>query len=175
MSNCCSNTQNQNADNRLKTIGIIAAVLIVGGIAFGVMSGGESSASGTPKISVSEKRFDFGKISMSEGFANHEFEIKNDGDADLVLSNIKTSCICTTAILKVDGKESPKFGMHKNPVGWSEKIKPGQTATLAVVYDPNAHGPNATGPITRKITMITNDKSTNNGGFAFTIMGEVIK
>jgi len=162
-------------DTRLKILGIVSLVLITIGVTVGVMSNTESSDGGSPKISVKEKRFDFGKISMAKGLTKHEFEITNDGDSDLVLSNIKTSCMCTSAILKANGKNSPKFGMHKNPLSWSEKIKPGETAILDVTYDPNAHGPDATGPITRTISMLTNDKSTNNGNFTFTVAGEVVK
>lgn len=112
---------------------------------------------GTPKMVISETEFDAGEISMADGPLIHSYEIKNDGDGDLKISAIETSCMCTTSVLKVDDKTSPEFGMHGNPVGWSEKIAPGQTAELEVTFDPAFHGPSGTGPVTRAVVFETND------------------
>ena len=40
----------------------------------------------------------------------------------------------------------------------SETIQAGETAILLVNFDPNAHGPNATGSITRTVMLHTNSQ-----------------
>lgn len=152
-------------DKRIKILVISAAVLIIGSIAFGVIANKEQGASqsqGIPELTVKKRRFDFGTISMADGLVKHTFELKNTGSADLKISSIKTSCMCTEAVLEVGGKRSPKFGMHTSSVFWAEKIKPGQTANLEVIFDPNAHGPNATGPVTRTVTLLSNSRGKSN-------------
>ncbi len=57
--------------------------------------------------------------------------MQNTGDADLVISNLVTSCGCTTAELS------------------SNVIPPDQRANLMVTFAPDFHG--ASGPVTRLI------------------------
>jgi len=151
----------QGTDPRMKTFGIVAVVIIIIGALF-IFSGNEDEneiTGGTSILKASETRYDFGDISMADGLAKHNFVIKNEGDGILKFSNMQTSCMCTEVVLDVNGKRSPKFGMagHSNPRGWSQSINPGESANLEVIFDPNAHGPNATGPITRVVTIETND------------------
>jgi hypothetical protein len=47
-------------------------------------------------MSIDESVFDFGEISKDEA-ASHEFVIHNEGDAPLVISEVKTSCGCTAS------------------------------------------------------------------------------
>lgn len=103
---------------------------------------------------LTENKYDFGTISMANGTVNRDFEIKNDGQGELTINNIKTSCMCTTAVLEVNGEKSEVFAMHaaSSPF-WKMKLKPGETGKLTVTFDPNAHGPDATGPITREVTV----------------------
>src|SRR5680860_52200 len=153
----------QTTDPRMKTFGIIAVVAIIIGAIF-IFSGNKdenkAESEGTPKLKVAETRYDFGDISMKDGLATHNFVIENEGDGVLKFSAMETSCMCTSVILDVNGKRSPKFGMAgmgTNPRGWSGEILPGESANLEVIFDPNAHGPEATGPITRVVTIETND------------------
>jgi hypothetical protein len=83
--------------------------------------------------------------------------------------------MCTSAVLIVDGQRSRSFGMHNASLTWSKKIKPGQTAKLEVTFDPNAHGPDATGPVTREVTMYSNDAGKQNVKTKFIISADVIK
>jgi len=161
-----------------KIIIISTTILIIGGIAIGVVANKESSddqKGGVPELTIKEKRFSFGTISMADGLAKHTFKLENTGGSDLKIRSIKTSCMCTEAVLEIDGKKSPKFGMHTSSVGWSENIKPGQTADLEVIFDPNAHGPNATGPITRTVTLLSNSKGKNSARTDITFTANVTK
>lgn len=171
-------------DYRLKILIAAAAVLIIGGIVVGLASTKSESAvdkganQGEPRLSVNESRFDFGDVSMAEGKVSHSLNVKNEGSDDLAISSIFTSCMCTSAVLSVEGKKSPVFGMLGHGVNypfWSEKLKPGEQAELAVTFDPNAHGPNATGPITRTITLLSNDGGRSNSQTELVITANVIK
>ena len=59
--------------------------------------------------------------------------------------------------LKINGKESPVFGMSNNPTNWSETLSPGEEAELIAIFDPTHHGPEGTGLITRTISIKSND------------------
>ncbi len=88
---------------------------------------------------------------MAKGNVNHIFAITNLTNKDIVVSDITTSCMCTSAYI-VDGnsKQGP-FGMVG--MGYVPKanllIKAGETKNIDVVYDPNAHGPAGVGLIDR--------------------------
>lgn len=117
----------------------------------------ESSA----KIEIDHHNFDFGTISMAKGKVNHNWKIKNTSQNPLQISNLITSCMCTTAQLKADGKAiSPIFGMPMHgdeKSNWSEEIASGKAAEIEATFDPAAHGPEGTGPIERIISFKTND------------------
>lgn len=176
----------KKTDNRLNYLIVAAIILTIGGLVFGLASTDNQSGqdknsdaeSGTPRLSVDLNRFDFGDVSMARGKVNHSFNIKNQGDGYLTISNISTSCMCTSASLTVNGKTSPTFGMPGHGANfsfWSEKLKPGEEAELEVVFDPNAHGPNATGPITRVITLLSDDGSQKDSKTTLTITANVVK
>lgn len=152
----------QTSDPRLKIFIISAIALISVGLFFGFLTqknaSGEQSA--TPQIKIEEKRYNFGKVSMANGIVKHIFPIKNTGGANLKISDITTSCMCTKAVFESNGEKSPAFGMAghgANPLFWSSELAPGQNANLEVSFDPNAHGPNATGSITRTVSLFSND------------------
>lgn len=109
-------------------------------------------------IEISPLEYELGDISMAEGLVYRTFEIKNVGEGELSITDIRTSCMCTTAILTVDGETSPQFGMHSNTMLWSEKISPGQVGILEVTFDPAFHGPNGTGKFVRTINVSNNDR-----------------
>ncbi|PJE58251.1 MAG: hypothetical protein COU81_01705 [Candidatus Portnoybacteria bacterium CG10_big_fil_rev_8_21_14_0_10_36_7] len=142
--------------------------------AFGANDATPISTEKNPKISFEPTEFDAGDISMADGKYIKNYKLTNDGQLDLVISAITTSCMCTDAVLKVDGRTSPEFGMHGyNGPTWSETISPGQSGELKVIFDPLAHGPDATGPIERFITIISNDPDNPTSRVKFS--GNVIK
>ena len=170
----------QTNGNRLKILISAAVVLLIGGITVAVVANlnSDSGQAGTAKLVIESTRFDFGDVSMARGLVKNNFVLKNEGDADLKISNISTSCMCTTVVLEIKGEKSPIFGMPghgANPAFWSMKLPPGQSANLEVIFDPNAHGPDATGQITRQINFSTNDDGKNNAASALVITANVVK
>lgn len=108
-----------------------------------------------PKLEITEKQFDFGKINLQD-IAKHEFKIKNIGKSPLVITDIMTSCHCASAILKVPGQpDSPEFTMGMSD--WSQELTPDTEAVVEVVYSP-AKMP-VKGQVSRVVTFITNDPS----------------
>ncbi len=108
-------------------------------------------------ISVEPKSIDVGVISMAKGEVEAVYMVRNVGKVVLEISGLETSCMCTTAFLRNKKEKSPLFGMHDNPKGWSTKLEAGEEMELVVSFDPNAHGPEAVGPVTRTITIFSDD------------------
>jgi len=98
--------------------------------------------------------YDFGDVPINGGIVTKEYEVKNTSDGDMELLKITTSCMCTTASLRVGDKETKFLGMEmvgdKNPL-LDLKLKKGETGKVTVKYDPAAHGPTGTGPFDRII------------------------
>lgn len=81
-------------------------------------------------------RWDWGTIPR-QPLVRQTFPIQNKGDQPLLITNVVTSCGCTTADLT------------------SSLIPAGQRADLTVVFDPDFH--EASGPVTRLVWLETND------------------
>jgi len=140
-----------------KIIIFSSLILIIGGVVFGLTNYSPGESEGTPRIEINPQKYDAGTVSMADGLVKKTYEIKNNGDGDLKIDRIWTSCMCTTAILKVGDEESPIFKMHDNPIFWSQKIIPGETGFLELTFDPAFHAPQGVGPILRAIYLSTND------------------
>jgi hypothetical protein len=89
-----------------------------------------------PHLDLPSDQHDFGYIPEQPDVA-HVFAVQNTGEADLEISNLVTSCGCTTAKLS------------------SSVIPPGQRADLTVVFDPDYH--ETSGSVTRLVWFKTND------------------
>ena len=115
------------------------------------------------QLTISETRWDFGDIPMSEGITTRSISLKNDTDVPITITSMQTSCMCTTVqIVHSDGSKSGLKGMVGHGGGTSslsETIQAGEVVALLVNFDPNAHGPNATGPITRNVELTTNSQA----------------
>jgi mono/diheme cytochrome c family protein len=72
-------------------------------------------------LALAERSFSFGPIADT-GKVTHIFSIRNSGDAKLVISNVRTSCGCTAAI--IDHKE----------------LEAGDSAHIKVTFDPVGKG-----------------------------------
>lgn len=141
-------------------------LLGIAGFTFLVLAGGvliayrmvvpQVAPSKGAEVQVSETAFDWGEIPIDGGNVEKEFEIKNAGSQPLTLFNIKTSCMCTTAQVISDKEASPFFGMHEQS-DYKITVAAGETARLKVVFDPAYHGPEGIGPVTRQISVSTND------------------
>lgn len=95
-----------------------------------------SSESPAGRFGADHTYWNFGEV--SQGVVSHSFIFENQGDSDLILYGAWTSCGCTSAIVIIEGVESPKFGMHSNPT-WTGRISSLGTAMLIVEYDALVH------------------------------------
>jgi hypothetical protein len=86
------------------------------------------------RIAVEPESFDFG-ATLQYKTLTKEFVVRNLGSADLELIEVKTSCGCTAALSE------------------AKVIKPGGQTPLRVTVETRA----ATGPVTRVVTVRSND------------------
>ena len=136
-------------------IGIIA-VIGFSGPSNKKVAGYSADDPNAPKLEMVEKHYDFGKITLQD-ITRHDFKIKNVGKSPLVISDLMTSCHCTTVVLKVPGRpDSPEFGMHSEG-NWQGEVPSDTEAVLAVTYEPAKHP--AKGQISRVMTFQSNDPS----------------
>lgn len=113
-------------------------------------------------LAAAQKFHNFGTISMKNGNVERVFEVKNPTGADINLTSVTTSCMCTTAYIVKDGARKGPFGMpgHGGLVPKAnEIIRPGETLNISVVFNPNAHGPSGIGFIDRFVYL-----EDENGG-----------
>lgn len=157
-------------------VGIIAVTVLILGAAvfFGTKIGATPQVITDPQVSVlvDANKYDWGMIDYDKGVVSKNFEIKNTGNADLKLYSVKTSCMCTTAQIKTSEAISKEFGMHESSSD-VVIVKPGEVAQMIVEFDPAFHGPSGVGPVTRTITMSTND--VKNPTLTFSLTGKVFK
>ncbi|MCF8260592.1 MAG: DUF1573 domain-containing protein [Melioribacteraceae bacterium] len=87
-----------------------------------------------PELKLVQSKVDFGDV-VEGDIVDTEIELINNGEFDLKISDVKTSCGCTAALLS------------------SEKLSPGEKGTLKIELDTN----DRVGKMTRTITLFTND------------------
>jgi hypothetical protein len=120
----------------MKKLIIVALIILIG-----------YTASAQAKISFKNETVDYGKIVKgSDGV--RVFEFTNTGDAELVVTNVKSSCGCT---------------VPKKPEG---PISPGASGSIEVKYDTNR-----VGPIRKTVTVYSNADEPIK---ALKIKGEVL-
>lgn len=177
---CCSPTTSKGGKSMKKfdpfivgIIGITVLILVVV-IYFGSKMGATAQVTTDTQVTlaVDSNKYDWGTIDYDGGMATKTFTIKNTSNSVLKLYDVQTSCMCTTAQLKTPQITSQKFKMHEASADIIA-VNPGETAELIVEFDPAFHGPSGVGPVTRIITMSTND--TKNSTLTFNLMGNVIK
>ena len=132
--------QNDNVKfkiGRFVIIGVIAVIMAVGGIYAWRIGVFEPKPA---RLVVLNAEYNFGKIKQSGGVVSSTFAVRNDGGRDAQVSEVLTSCSCTTAEI---GKKI---------------IKPGETAEVEAVFDPAAHGPAGVGKV-RRVVYVETDSS----------------
>ncbi|MFQ6013394.1 MAG: hypothetical protein ACE5LS_07100 [Thermoplasmata archaeon] len=136
---------------RALLLSLVVGVLIIASVAaYGLLQGPPAAS---PRIRVTPTSYDFGAIGPELAIVT--FTVENVGEGELVLLAIATSCSCTSAVVTVRGRQSPTFGMHGNPEGWSERLGPGERGQLTVTYDPSFH-PDS-GAVLRAVYITSND------------------
>ncbi|MBI4136490.1 DUF1573 domain-containing protein [Candidatus Roizmanbacteria bacterium] len=159
--------------NIILGIVLVSALILFGGAIIASKDSPKTEAVSNENVDVyvDEKSFDWGEVDINNGKVEKTFAIKNNGSDPLLLRNVVTSCMCTTATLVYNGEKSPAFGMHQKS-DYALSVLPGEAAELLVVFDPAFHGPSGVGPITRQILVETNDPDTQQ--LEFTLTAQVI-
>lgn len=123
---------------------ILIAVILINAVAF---------AQKGPKIVFKDKdnTIDYGTVNKQDDSGIRTFEFTNTGDADLIITNVQSTCGCTV------------------PSKPTEPIKPGKTGKIDVKYNMN------TGPIRKTITVESNAVNVEEGRVAIKIKGEVVE
>jgi len=92
------------------------------------------TAPGGPIFSCPQRTHDFGIVERGRK-VSHEFQFTNEGDADLVIESVRTSCGCTTASL-------------------DKKIyQPGESGSIPVIFD----SAEFTGTFAKAVRLTTNE------------------
>jgi len=169
----------QSKKGRLNTQNlIIAGVIIILGAFFFFQNKSSDvplpTWPSTATLTISQNNQELGDIPMSKGKVEITYTLQNTGTEPVVLWNATTSCMCTQAYLVINqkGKKSEQITMNA-PRDMKQVVKPWENMTLIAIFDPNAHGPDATWPITRSVYIETN--STSAPKLSFTFMGNVTK
>lgn len=109
---------------------------------------GESDrASG--QIAVETLQADFGTVTQNRP-VSRTLDIRNEGLGVLAITELSTSCSCTTAEIEAD------------------RIPPGESATLTVSFDPRTHN-GATGRFMRRVYVRSSDPDTQEVVYTFTV------
>lgn len=116
-------------------------------LTLGVMSAQEKN--GAVIAVEGNSTHDFGDVKEADGPVTHTFVVKNTGNAPLILTNVQSSCGCTT------------------PSWTKEPIAPGKTGKIDVTFDVNGRP----GAFTKTVSIYSNGKT---GSFVLTIKGNVI-
>ena len=180
MNHDCCNTSNKKevkkggVDSFIVGIIVVTVLILGAAVFFGTKMGSATQVTADAQVAilVDSNRYDWGTIDINGGIVSKSFSIKNTSSSVLKLYNVITSCMCTTAQLKSPQSSSKKYGMHEKSTDVFE-VKPGETAELIVEFDPAFHGPSGIGPISRTITMNTND--AKNPTFLFSLTANVVK
>ena len=147
---------------------VLAVVLIFSANYFGDNDKAAAVATSVSSaISVTEPPYDFGDIDIFGGKVSTTYTLKNEGSEDVTITQAATSCMCTEG--EIAGLS---FGMHGSDVK-SVVIPAGGEEVVTAVYDPLAHGPNGTGPVTRELMLKTN--STESPEVRLKFSANVIK
>lgn len=102
-----------------------------------VVESSKSKKVEAPKIKTDKRTHDFGKINATDN-QRHSFSIENVGTKTLLLMDPRTSCHCTSVIIRSESSLSPVFSMHDRE-SWTGKVEPGEKAQVDVIYDPKVH------------------------------------
>jgi len=147
-------------------IGGLAIVALASLLYFGGADTTANTTLGTPRFQVDTEEIELGEIAV-QGDYPADFTITNTGNALLEISKVRTSCMCTDAVVIIDGEESPEINMdmympnmhtraqymeYKN---WTGSIAPGKSAIVRVIYKP--HRMPVQGSVARNVKFSTND------------------
>jgi len=148
---------------------IVGIVLMVLALVIAIIAASPDSRSTAPAVSAPaaaatpvaaalrarEARFDFGPISMAAGNVSHRYWFRNESGAPVLIRQVYTSCMCTTATLVKGMRVIGSYGMpgHGPLPAVNQTLAPDEAAYVDVVFDPAAHGPAGLGFTERVVTI----------------------
>ncbi len=120
---------------------------------------------------VEPSEIDLGKVPMEEQVVTVTFTVRNEGQSDLTITSLYTTCGCTTAALETSEGTSPIFGANlaENRSDWSAVLVPGEEALLVGTFDLMFHGPDATGTFRRAIYIVSDDPLNSSKDVSFVV------
>lgn len=103
-----------------------------------------------PKLKLNSTEYNFGDVEEGK-LVETKIGFKNIGNADLIISQVKTSCGCTAVLLS------------------SKKLQPGESGNLRIELDTNGRE----GKLTRTIVVYSNDPEGPNQ--VITLIANILK
>lgn len=140
---------------------VVVTVIAAGLLWFGGSRAGQGAAPHTGAFVAgsqsADRAYDFGSVRMADGKVTHRFPFKNETDKPLSLARLYTSCMCTEALIEIEGEKTGPFGMpgHGFIPALGKTLASGEEVVIEVVFDPAAHGPAGIGRIERAVTLET--------------------
>ena len=137
-------THKQHLLRTLLLVPILLLLVACGGAAAGgeppaaVPATAAPPAAGAPRLSAESTLLQLGEV-VNGVVVERQVAVNNSGDAPLIVSEVLTTCGCTTATLE--------------PM----TLAPGESGVLRIAFDSGAHGPELTGPVMRRVILVSND------------------
>ena len=137
-------THKQHLLQTLLLVPILLLLVACGGAAAGdeppaaALETAAPPAAGAPRLSAESTLLQLGEV-VNGVVVERQVAVSNSGDAPLIVSEVLTTCGCTTATLE--------------PM----TLAPGESGVLRIAFDSGAHGPELTGPVMRRVILVSND------------------
>jgi len=100
---------------------------------------GDNPRLAVPELAANNYVLDFGEVTVEQGPVTKEVTIRNIGAKDLIISDVQTTCSCTTATVE------------------PRTIPPGGEATLRVTHDPQVMLSHGSTDIGHQVLIASND------------------
>lgn len=126
---------------------------------------------GRPQLALELNSIDLGKVSRKKVTIKKDIKVHNKGKTDLIITNIRASCSCTTAVLTVDKIKSPAFTSKGAQGGWQMVLGPDKTGHLEITLDLTKFPVNHP-KISRDVYITSNDPINTN--MKVSLKGELI-
>lgn len=129
----------------------------------------ELEAAGEAKLTLEAGYIEFGEVKQSGGKVRKSMNIYNKGKADLVITNIKSLCKCTTMAYRTVSGISPFYGTDGSPEKLDIVIKPEEFKEFIIEIDLK-DSTVTPGQLTRYVVLTSNDYLFPEGQIAVRAM-----
>ncbi|MFH0806120.1 MAG: DUF1573 domain-containing protein [Candidatus Brennerbacteria bacterium] len=136
---------------------IATAAVIIGALAVIIItkpSPAPAVATGSSGVLIADaSTYSFGPVPLMGGLVGNIYKVRNTGTEPVTIQSVYTSCMCTTAVIRAEGRTEGPFGMpgHGTRRNINLSLAAGEVAEVEAVFDPAAHGPAGVGPIARSV------------------------